>query len=90
MVYWLVFNHVIHFKTKASKHEIKTIINLSTLIKFYLKNYTHTHTMTMQVKKTCMLPKTQSSSQVVINVKPILHESINGYPVIKEDYNIQR
>lgn len=23
MVYWLVFNHVIHFKTKDSKHEIK-------------------------------------------------------------------
>ena len=23
MVYWLVFNHVIHFKTKVSKHKIK-------------------------------------------------------------------
>ena len=35
------------------------------------------------------LPKTQSSSQVVINVKPILHQSINELPGYeKEEYNI--
>ena len=35
------------------------------------------------------LPKTQSSSQVVINVKPVLQESINELPGYeKEDYNI--
>ena len=35
------------------------------------------------------LPKTQSSSQVVINVKPISEESVNELPGYeKEDYNI--
>jgi hypothetical protein len=35
------------------------------------------------------LPKTQSSTQVVVNVKPIVEESINELPGYeKEDYNI--